>query len=105
MKHMKKIVALALVLMAVFAVTIPAFAKSDKVYRSTCATCGATAYRTEYYSRESIVGEERETRDDGTTYIRWCFSVPYTTECSTGNTSHVNRGGFKYWTEWQEMGN
>jgi len=105
MKHMKKMIALVLALISVFAITVPAFAKSnrdDVTVRTTCATCGAPATKIIRYSQEGKVGEEYEYRTDGT-YIRMCYSVPYTINCSTGNTSHIERDGFKYWTGWQKL--
>ena len=104
MKNIKKILALALVIVSVLAISIPALATKDTTVRATCSTCDASATQTRYYTRQEVIKEEYRDRSDGGTDIRYLNVVPTETVCSTGIDIHTSYSQLRFWSEWELFG-
>lgn len=106
MKLMKTLVAFALVIVSVLAISIPALAaKQDQTYRITCPDCGKTAIQTRFYSKEVVNYDEKDYFNGSSGlahYIRYNMGVPTSTDCS--NCGYHKRGSISYFTAWQFMG-
>lgn len=104
MKNIKKILALALVIMSVLAISIPALAAKDTTISVHCTTCAESATQTRYYTRQHVIDEEYRDRPDGGTDIRYLNAVPTKTVCSTGIDLHTSHGQYRFWSAWELFG-
>lgn len=89
---MKKILALVLVVISLFAIAVPALAATV-----ACPNCGASATKT--YRDEFVAGTETKDEADGR-YIRHIMRHPYTIRCKS-NQYHIQDGYDQYYTDWE----